>query len=341
MHEKSIVIDGQGVAVLLPVALVPQPPRGGKPHLDRALASGLTAMNVTMGILGIGMGQDSFRALLNTMHGYFSYFELEPCAVLVRTGDDIRRAKRDGRLGIIFGVQGLATKIEDDPNLLLILYRLGLRVAQITYNDRSSLGSGALDSPDTGLTQFGRLCIREMNHIGMCVDLAHAGERTMLEAIDASAAPVIVSHANARALCDTPRNASDAALKTLAAHGGVIGITAYAPFCETKPGARPRLDDFIDHVAHVANLVGIDHVGIGSDFFEAESAVRFERFLRARYPEAVRGYSLDTVYVDGFSRIDHLPRLAPRMLARGFSAADVQKVLGANFLRVFDRVWKD
>ena len=340
VHEEAILIDGQGVTVLLPVAQTVPAPVDGVPYLDRALAGGVTAQNVTLGIGGIGMGTDDFRALLGTMHGHYCYFEIEPRLLLVETAGDIRRAKHEGRVGVIFGVQGLATKIEDDPSLIRILHRLGLRIGQMTYNERSSLGCGCLEQPDTGLTQLGKIVIREMNHVGIAVDMAHAGDRTTLDAIGASRAPVIVSHGNARALCDTPRNYGDDALRALAQCGGVIGITAYGPLCETKPGVRPALDDMIDHIAYVADLVGIDHVGIGSDFFESESAVRFHAFFRVRYPEVFGDYRLEDVYFDDFSRVDHFPRLTAALLARGFSREETIKVLGGNFLRVFDQVWK-
>ncbi|MBM3542110.1 MAG: hypothetical protein FJX51_08685, partial [Alphaproteobacteria bacterium] len=260
--------------------------------------------------------------------------------VHVQKGADVRRAKAQGKLGVIFGCQGLAGKIEDDPGLISILYRLGLRFGQIAYNSRDSLGCGALELPDTGLTELGRIVIREMNHVGMLCDLAHASDRTLMETIERSTAPVVVSHANVRALADHRRNVTDDGLRALAENGGVIGITAYSPFCETTPGVRPKLDDYIDHVAYVADLVGVDHVGIGSDFFEAESLIRFERFFRTRYPELIRNYTLDTVYVDGFSRVDHLPKLTAGLLRRGFNAGEIHKILGGNFLRVFDKVWK-
>ena len=340
IHDDAILIDGQGVTVLLPVAQVVPEAIDGVPYLDRAIDGGVTAQNVTLGIGGIGMGTDDFRALLGTMHGHYCYFEIEPRLLLVETAADIRRAKREGRLGIIFGVQGLATKIEDDPSLVRILHRLGLRTGQMTYNERCSLGCGCLELPDTGLTQLGKIVIREMNHVGIAVDMAHAGDRTTLDAIDCSHEPVVVSHGNVRALCDTPRNYGDEVLRALAEGGGVIGITAYGPLCETKPGVRPALGDMVDHIAYVADLVGVDHVGIGSDFFESESAVRFHAFFRVRYPEVFGDYRLDNVYFDDFRRVDHFPRLTAALLERGFDAQETTKILGGNFLRVFDRVWK-
>ena len=340
VHDDAILIDGQGVTVLLPVAQTVPEAIDGVPYLDRAIAGGVTAQNVTLGIGGIGMGTDDFRALLGTIHGHYCYFEIEPRLFLVETADDIRRAKREGRLGVIFGVQGLATKLEDDPSLVRILHRLGLRIGQMTYNERCSLGCGCLERPDTGLTQLGRIVVREMNHVGIALDMAHAGDRTTLDAIDCSREPVIVSHGNVRALCDTPRNYGDDALRALAGCGGVIGITAYGPLCETTPGVRPSLGDMVDHIAYVADLIGVDHVGIGSDFFESESAVRFHAFFRVRYPEVFGDYRLDNVYFDDFNRVDHFPRLTAALIERGFSPEDSTKILGGNFLRVFERVWK-
>lgn len=341
MSGDFLIIDGMGSAALLPTAQLPPPPRDGKPWLDRALASGLTAMNVTMGITGVGMGTDDFRSLLHTMHGYFCYFELEPDRLLhVRTTADFQRAKRERRLGIVFGCQGLASKIDGDASLLLIMAELGQRIVQLTYNERDGIGCGALEPDDTGLTQFGRICLREINECGMTVDLAHAGQTTAMQAIEFSAAPPIVSHANARALCDHPRNLRDDVLRALAAKGGVVGVTAYAPFCETKRGTRPTIDDVVSHIAYIADLVGVDHVGVGSDFFEGESPIRFERYFRRRYPAIVGNYTIDTVYARGFETIDDFAALPAALRARGFGEDDARKILGANFLRVFEQTWR-
>lgn len=340
IHQDAFLIDGQGVTVLLPVVQLPPEPIGGVDYIQRALDGGVSAQNVTLGIGGIGMGGDDFRALVSTMHGHYCYFEIEPRLIHVLQGDDIRQAKRDQKLGVIFGVQGIAPKIEDDPGLIRIVHKLGLRIAQLTYNERCSLGCGCLEQPDTGLTQLGRICIREMNHVGICVDLAHGGDRTMIDAIECSREPIIVSHGNARALCDTPRNYADEALRQLGECGGVIGITAYGPLCETQKGVRPTLNDMVDHIAYVADLIGVDHVGIGSDFFESESPVRFHAFFKVRYPEVFSQYDLSNVYFDDFKRVEHFPLLTEALLARGFSSEDTAKVLGGNFLRVFDQVWK-
>lgn len=341
MQELHSIIDGMGSAALLPAAQVPPPAYNGVPWLDRALAAGLTAMNVTMGIRGVAQGADDFRAYLHSVHGYLSYFEMEPRLLHVQRASDIVRAKAEGRLGIIFGCQGLASKLDGDPSLILIMAKLGQRIMQLAYNERDALGCGCLESEDTGLTEFGRVCIREIDDAQMVVDLAHAGVRTAREAIEFTRRIPVITHANVRALRQHPRNAPDDVLAALAARGGVIGITAYAPFNEKTPGQRPTLDDMVDHIAYVADRYGIDHVGLGSDFFEGEFWVRFERFFRRRYPAIVGNYTIDTVYVDGFCRADDYPALSAVLRRRGFAESDIAKVLGGNFLRVFTEVWSD
>ena len=207
------------------------------------------------------------------------------------------------------------------------------------YNERSALGCGALETEDTGLTEFGRVCIREIDDCRMVVDLAHAGARTAREAIMFARGTPIISHGNIRALTPHARNAPDDVLRALSDRGGVIGITAYAPFCEKAGKGRPTLNDMIDHVAYVADRFGVDHVGIGSDFFEGESRVRFERFFRRRYPSIVGQYNIDTVYAQGFGIVGDFAALPQALRARGFGDADVTKILGGNFLRVFEEVW--
>jgi membrane dipeptidase len=292
-----------------------------------------------MGITGVAMGTDDLRAYLHTVHGYLCYFDLEPRLLHVLKADDIRRAARERRLGIIFGCQGLASKIEGDPSLILIMARLGQRIVQVMYNEQSAIGCGALELHDTGLTEFGRVCIREIDDCGMVVDLAHAGARTARDAIAFTRNVPIISHGNVRALTDHPRNVPDDVLRALADRNGVIGITAYAPFCEKTLNRRPRLDDMIDHVAYVADRFGIDHVGIGSDFFEGESPIRFERFFRRRYPSIVGQYSIETIYAEGFETVNDFAALPAALARRGIRDDDAAKVLGGNFLRVFEQVW--
>lgn len=340
LHHQAVIVDTQAVGVLLPNVHLPMPAHEGRAHLDRVLDGGLTAMNTTMGLGGVAAGVDDLRALLNSIYGYLVYFRLHADRLLlVEVADDIERAKREGRVGIIFGVQDIAPKIDGDLTLLWILHRLGLRNAQLTHNGRNAIGSGCLETDDAGLTQFGKAAVAEMNRIGILVDVAHGGMRTALTAIEHSARPIIVSHANARGLTDNPRNVTDAVLRALAARGGVIGITFYSPFCQRPDGGHPTIEDVVDHIAYVADLVGIDHVGIGSDHFEAESEVRYAAF-GTQFAGTQRGFTRETVYAQGIERVERLLSLTLRMMRRGFSDADILKVLGGNHLRLFRAVWQ-
>ena len=340
LHATSTIIDAEGVALLLPAAAITQAPIDGKPFVRRALDAGLTAMNLTMGVGGIGHGVDDLCALLTSIYTHLVYFELHPDELIhVQTVEDIRCAKREGKLGIIFGVQGLASKIAGDLNLLRILQKLGLRIAQLTHNERNALGSGCLEPNDRGLTQLGRACVAEMNHVGIVVDVAHGSERTAIEAAESSTKPIVVSHANARSLTDNPRNVTDAVLVALAKNGGVIGVTAYSPFNESQAGVRPKLEDMVNHMAYIADKIGVDHVGIGTDFFEAESEVRFA-VNSHRYPKMRRGYAMRDVYLEGFQRVDHMPRLTEALVARGFRESEIRGILGDNLLRLFTAAWK-
>lgn len=339
LHNRALVIDLEGVIVLLPGVHLPPSSRDGLSFVERALRAGLTALNTTLGQGPIVSGVDDLRGLLNSIYGHLVYFDLHPdTLLLVSSAEDLRRAKRDGKLGVIFGVQGIGPKIEGDLTLLRILHKLGLRIASLTQNDSSALGSGCLNPANGGLTQFGGACLREMNCVGILSDLAHAGERTALDALELSSAPCIISHANVRALADHPRNVSDQVLKALAIGGGVIGLTAYAPFIRDQREGRPTLEHLVNQICYIANLVGEDHVGIGSDHFEFELEVRYADFA-CWFPDSQRGYPLAEVNIIGFESVDDWPSLTEALFRRGLSETAILKILGENHLRVMKAAW--
>lgn len=339
VHRQSIIVDAEAIALLLPTVHLPPPEFQGRSYLDRALASGMTAMNTTLGIGGLAVGTDDLKALLHSIYSYLVYFEMHPDKLVhVLTEADLALAKREQKLGVIFGVQGLAGKIDGDILMLRILHRLGLRIAQLTNNERNSIGCGAMEANDTGLTRFGKACVRELNRVGTLVDLAHAGEQTMLQALETSDRPCIISHANVRALTNHPRNATDAMLKALGSNRGVIGVTALAHFNQRQRGQIPTVHDMVDHIAYVADLIGVDHIGIGSDLSDAESEIRHEDF-KLYYPEMVGDFPFGQTFVKNFERVDDFPNVTEALLAKGFSDEDVAKILGGNFCRVFRAAW--
>lgn len=238
----------------------------------------------------------------------------------VRGVADLDRARAEKRIGILIGFQSSEHFRSVDD--VALFYGLGQRVSQLTYNDRCRLGSGCRDPQDLGLSDFGRQVVTEMNRVGMAIDLSHCSERTTLDAIDLSSRPVLVTHSNCRALAPHPRNKSDAAIRALAARGGVMGIAAVRAFL----GGKPTIDGLLDHFVHVAERVGVEHVGVGSD---CDLDPYDPATGRARAAYDIRGLRNPRRAYD----------LAAGLLSRGFGEAEVELVLGGNFRRVLGRIW--
>ena len=181
---------------------------------------------------------------------------------IVRNHSDISRAKRDNRLGIIPGFQD-TTFLEEDPGRIEMFRNLGVRIMQITYNNRGAFGDGCLEPGNAGLSKAGTAAVKKMNDIGVAVDVSHSGYRTTQEAISASSKPVLISHAGCAAVYPHPRNKPDEILKSLADRGGYFGVYLM-PYLVASP-AVPTREHVLDHLLHAINVCGADHVGIGSD----------------------------------------------------------------------------
>lgn len=270
-------------------------------------------------------GTDPAAIARRWIDGWNALIAGSPC--FLRRADgfaDLEEAARLGQLAVVIGFQN-STHFQDLADVAAF-HRLGQRVSQLTYNRRNRLGSGASSAPDRGLTGFGAAVVAEMNRVGMVIDVSHCGERTAAEAIELSRHPVLVTHANCARLAPGPRrNRSDALIRRLAAKGGVMGITVVRAFVG---GRAPDLEALVDHFDHVAKLVGVEHVGLGSDV--AADAVE-PLTGRPQPPYALRGLDLGR----------RVFQIADALLRRGYGEADVAKVLGGNFLRVLRRVWGD
>jgi len=268
-------------------------------------------------------GRDPYAGALRWMAGWNHLLRARPCRLgRIDAPADLTAVPAQGRLGVVLGFQN-ATHFRTGLDVEAF-YALGQRVGQLTYNTHNRLGSGGYETTDRGLTPFGAEVVAEMNRVGMAIDVSHCGERTSRDAIEASRHPVLVTHANCRALNPGhPRCKSDDLIRRLAAGGGVMGITAVRAFVG---GARPGLDDLLDHYDHVARLAGPEHVGLGSDVdvtaLDAETGK-----VRAFY--AIRG--LDPP-IRAF-------QIADGLLRRGWAAGDVERVLGGNFRRALTAIW--
>lgn len=254
---------------------------------------------------------------------------------MATTVEDIKRAKEEGKVALVRGFQN-ATPIEYDLDLLTVFHRLGVRVIGLMYNERNLLGDGCEEKTDCGLSKFGTQAVEEMNKLGILIDLSHVGYRSSMDAMETSKDPVIFSHSNARALSDHYRNITDEQIKALAEKDGVMGIAVFTPLVGK---INSNIENYLDHIDYVVKLVGVDHVGIGLDFIEGLTREEFEA-LKSR-PELallLRGLELETVSI--IRSITEFTNITRGLVARGYSDEEIQKILGGNFLRVFEKVWR-
>ena len=321
IHQNTAVIDAMGGSAFAFVDI---------------LEGGIHVTNVTLNQYPC----EGFDHVLNQLRRYYRLFEIYPDKLmLVEKTQDIRKAKEQGRLGVIFGFQN-GNVLGNDVTLLPIFYKLGVRIVQLTYNEANLLGCGCLEPKDTGLTAAGAKMIRAMNRLGILVDLSHVGHQTSRDAVEVSDGPVAITHGNPLALKKVPRNRPDDLIRMIAQKGGVIGLTPYAAFCKSPAGKRPTLNDFLDQIDYVVNIAGIDYVGIGTDKFEGKNKIDFIIEDQARYPKLLTT-PFEHRHVEGFSHISQFPRITEGLLARGYSDEDCMKIIGGNFFSLFKRVWKE
>jgi len=296
-------------------------------YVNKLNQAGITAANVTVS------GRDVFQGLLN----WYNVIEKFNSISLVKTSDHIRKLKDEGKFGIILGLQN-ARPIEYNISILRILYELGIRIIQLTYQTRNLLGDGCGERTDCGLSKFGVEAVEEMNRYGILIDLSHVGKRSSMDALEISKKPVIFSHSCVRSLQNHIRNVDDEQIKALAENGGTIGLAGVSAFIRER-GAQEgtTIEDYLNHVDYIVDLVGADHVGIGLDATPEsrtlEDAVRFDR----AWPELGMPPLMETRYC--IKSILQVVDITKGLVARGYSDNEIEKILGGNFLRIFNEVW--
>ena len=253
----------------------------------------------------------------------------------VRSVEDIHEAKSQRLAGMIFGFQDTGP-INGNLRMLAVYHALGVRIIQLTYNDENAVGCGCMAPEDKGLTPFGREVVAEMNRLGMLVDLSHCGHKTTMDAIEVSKGPVAFTHANPLALAKSPRNKPDEAFKALAAKGGVAGAVLL-PAWLTHHG-QASLEDYLNAIDYLVKLIGIEHVGLGTDFMEEIPAEIMATALKGISPENLQQFYGSNI-VKGFESAAEFPKVTEGLLARGYSPEDVKKIIGGNWLRLYEKVW--
>jgi membrane dipeptidase len=250
------------------------------------------------------------------------------------TIEELRAAKASGELGIVLHFQG-GSALETDAALVDVYARLGVRVLQLTYNYANPIGDGCLEPRDGGLTAFGRKVVRRLVEAGIAVDVSHCGSRTSLEAIELAGAdaPVVATHANARAVHEHPRNLPDEVAQAIAATGGVVGLCAFPAF--VSDAEEPTLEQLLDHADYLSELIGAAHIGLGFDFAdEDEDDYEYFGYDPRWYPYPPWIYPRD---IRGFA---DAPKVTSALAGRGYSDEQIRGILGENFLRAFAAAWE-
>jgi membrane dipeptidase len=276
-----------------------------------------------------------------TLFGKWNGFLLNYPQWLTRIGSaaDFEPAKRQGRYGIIFGLQSSAQF--ETVDAVDACHAQGLRVSQLSYNFRSLIADGAFEPRDAGVSEYGAKVIERMNKVGRAVDLGHASDRTQLDACEISRAPVILSHGNCRALIPgAPRASTDEAIRALAKAGGVMGISCIAFMVKGKEPVT--VNDVVDHFDHVRDLVGIEHVGIGSDAGIESNDLGSPQVLKDMLGKADPRYHVHGTreIVAGLEGPKRVFDLTAAMVRRGYTDAHIRLILGENWRRVLGTIWR-
>jgi membrane dipeptidase len=332
---RSVVIDMLGVLAINDELLQRWSGGTGMSEIEIAefKSSGINAFHHAFGLGGPQAYEDAVmymaasNGLIARMSDHFARID---------HAADFERIKAAGKVGVIVGLQNADQfRTVDDVKLF---HSLGMRCAQLTYNEQNLIGSGCTERVDGGVSDFGSEIIAQMNQAGMLVDVSHCGDKTTLDGIELSRKPVAISHANCRALVEHPRLKTDEAIRKMAAKGGVMGVTGVRMFVRDREPTT--IEHLVDHIDHVVKLVGIEHVGIGSDSdlhgFDALPAQMREQ-IRAGYKAS---YAMrEKGDIEGFDHPRKMLDLTEALIRRGYSNAHIEAILGGNFQRLLAQVW--
>ena len=333
LYNRSLILDCNSSPPLpdrLPMS---------QSDLDLVRGCGIDVIKLSLG--GIN---DDFAHTVGTIAQVQQLIELHgDHFTAVRNAADMARAQRERKLGIILSFES-AEMLSGQLASLELFRNLGVRVMQLSYNRTSPFAAGVMEPTAGGLTPLGREAVREMNRLGIAIDLSHANAATTTDVLALSAEPPVMTHAGCAAVHVHPRNKTDEQLRALAAKGGVVGIFDL-PYLTASP-RQPTVDDYMAHMEHALQVAGEDHVGVGSDVGIAPldtspaGMAEIERDTKERRAAGLAAPEEDRPpYVIGLNVPRRMEIIADRLLRRGYSAAAAEKVLGANFARVFTQIW--
>jgi membrane dipeptidase len=315
IHNRAIVIDGHVDTPRLMISdktlNIGQRNKRGHIDIPRMREGGLDAVFFSIWVSGSVTGSRAVKEAREQIDMMRSVIDAHPRELLLATSAaDIQRAAAQGRIAALIGVEG-GHMIGEDLAVLREFASRGVRYLTLTHSTNTRWADSSGDKRfHNGLTPFGRDVVRELNRLGVMVDVSHVSDKTFFDVLEVSKAPVIASHSSARAIFNHPRNMSDDMIRALARNRGVIMINYHAPFLGAPPVGWEKI---VDHIDHAVKIAGLDHVGLGSDF---------------------DGGTMPA----GMEDVSKIPRITEALLRRGYSEQNIAKILGGNLLRVMGEV---
>ncbi len=306
-------------------------------YVDAWRKSGVTCISWTLG--PIHERPYSFDGILHN-YSFLTYLmdNRRDFFIKVLKAEDIKRAYAEKKKGIIFNLQNVEP-IGSNLEMLELFYMMGLKIMQLTLNTKNLIGTGCMARRDRGLTEFGADVIQKMNELGIIVDISHCGPKTTMDAVENSNDPIMATHTFSKKVYNHVRGKDDELLKAIAEKGGYIGILTIPDFLTNKP--NPSIEDWLDHLDYVVNIAGIDHVGIGTDFYGQSLpdtlASKIDEFLSKLGMGPEHGGSFK-IKMKGFEDYIKFPNLIEGLITRGYNDQEIKKIAGENFFLLFKKV---
>ncbi|MGH3518480.1 MAG: membrane dipeptidase [Haloechinothrix sp.] len=318
-HEELVVVDGLQIS------------NWNRSVLQELRTGGISGVNATCAVW-----EGAEETLRTVGEWYQLAAQNDDIMVLAQTADDIRKAKEEHRVAVLLGFQN-TSPFGDDYRFVEVFSRLGVRIAQLTYNIQNLVGGACYEPEDSGITRFGRTIVSEMNRVGMMVDLSHVGNRTCRDAIEHSESPVAITHSNPTWFLDSPRNKPDDVIRALAQRGGVLGCCLYP---NVLGGPEATLEAFCRMIVRLVEELGPERVALGSDCARNwdDAYVGWLRNGRWQPPHRQSAPTWpDWPY--WFQGPEDFPKLTDGLVCVGLDDSTIAGVLGENWLRLFDRVF--